>query len=173
MDYDVIIFRLIHICFGVFWAGSVIFMSLFLLPTVKAMGPEGGKFMQTLMQTKKFLIWINISAGLTIFAGLYLYDWRTDHFQLSMIANWEMRLFTIGSISAFIGWIVGNMMQKPAANKMAKIGKEIASSGKPPSEEQQKQIGALQSKLFLGANITAWLIGISVVTMSIARYVRF
>ena len=173
MDHYIIFLRLIHIGFGVFWGGVVIFMPIFLLPTVKALGPEGGKFMQTLMKTKNFLVWINISAALTIVSGLALYERDSGGFGMSWIHSGMGTMITIGAVAAFAGWVIANIMQKPAATKMMKIGKTIAEAGGPPSTEQQQEIGKQQAKLFMGAQLTAWLIGVSVLTMAIARYVRW
>ena len=173
MDYDVIIFRLIHICFGVFWGGVIIFMPIFLLPTVRALGYEGGKFMQTLIKTNNFLIWVNISALLTILSGLLLYERVSGGFGMNWIHGGMGTMITIGAVFALVGWVVANIMQKPAATKMVKIGKEIVDAGGSPSAEQQQEMGKLEAKLFKGAQITAWLIGIAVITMSVARYIRW
>ena len=59
--YHIIILRIIHIGFGMFWGGVALFMPMFLLPAVKAFGPEGGRFMQILMQAKKLKLIFNLS----------------------------------------------------------------------------------------------------------------
>ena len=66
-----LVLRLLHIVCGVFWAGSVIYMALFIIPAVKASGPEGGKFMQQLGKTG-YPIVVMIAAIVTILAGLML-----------------------------------------------------------------------------------------------------
>lgn len=40
-----IVLRLTHISAGTFWVGAAIFITLFLDPTVRAAGAEGGRFM--------------------------------------------------------------------------------------------------------------------------------
>lgn len=48
MNFYLIVPRLIHIGSGVFWAGAAVMIAAFLEPTVRAAGPEGGRFMQRL-----------------------------------------------------------------------------------------------------------------------------
>ena len=40
MNYEMVILRLLHIVFGVFWAGSAIFFAFILQPRLRALGPD-------------------------------------------------------------------------------------------------------------------------------------
>jgi uncharacterized membrane protein len=48
-----LLLRLIHILAGVFWVGAIFLIAGFLLPTARAMGREGGRFMQHLMLQRR------------------------------------------------------------------------------------------------------------------------
>jgi len=50
---SILAFRLIHIVSGVFWVGGAIFIAMFLLPTLRSVGPAGGPVMSYLVQVRK------------------------------------------------------------------------------------------------------------------------
>ena len=54
MDTTTIALRVLHIGCGVFWAGAAMMLVGFVEPTVRRMGPEGGRFMQHLMGASRF-----------------------------------------------------------------------------------------------------------------------
>ncbi len=56
--------RLIHILAGIFWVGAILLIAGFLLPTSRATGREGARFMQHLMLKRR----------LPAFSG----EWRWD-----------------------------------------------------------------------------------------------
>ena len=68
-----ILLRLIHILGGLFWAGAMVLLAGFLIPTVRATGREGGRFMQILMQQQRLQFYLGLAAGLTVLSGLTLY----------------------------------------------------------------------------------------------------
>ncbi len=40
MDLEMVVLRILHIVFGVFWVGSAFFLVLILEPRLRALGPE-------------------------------------------------------------------------------------------------------------------------------------
>src|SRR5688500_17413575 len=66
-----LILRLLHVGFGVFWAGSALNFVLFVMPALKASGPEGVKCMQALGRTG-YPIAMMLSALTSIIAGVLL-----------------------------------------------------------------------------------------------------
>ena len=70
-----IVLRVVHIISGVFWAGAVMIMAWFVLPTAQAMGPPGGAFMQRLMFGQRLRVFVGGAMGLTILSGLTMYTW--------------------------------------------------------------------------------------------------
>ncbi len=66
MDLEMVAMRLIHIGLGVFWAGAIFFIVLFLEPSVRAAGPDGARVMQGLQQRRSDSIptgWLRASAS--------------------------------------------------------------------------------------------------------------
>ena len=166
----IIILRLLHISFGMFWAGSALFFSLYLIPSLKAAGPDGAKFMQAFGRSG-YPIAAMISAIITILSGFLLIWKLSGGFQAVWFHSWYARVLTTGASMAFVAFIVGFTINRPCAAKMNKIGVAIAKQGTPPTPEQLNEIMALRKKLFAGANIIAILLALAVAGMSVFRYV--
>jgi uncharacterized membrane protein len=169
--YELIALRLIHIFSGVFWAGAVIYLAAFIMPAVKAAGPEGGKFMQKLAQTNKLPLWMNLAAILTILAGFRLVQLDSNNFQMEWFkGNFGLTL-TIGGTLAFIAFLIGFMVNRPVAVRMGKLGAEIAAAGGPPTAEQSAEMERLRKRMGGAITAVAWLLALCVVFMAVARYV--
>src|SRR5262245_23924106 len=109
----VIILRLIHILSGVFWVGSIIFLGRFVMPTVRAIGPAGGAFMNHLTSVLKLPRAQLGAATLTILSGLSLY-W---HDSLGMQSEWLRSnagmAFGTGGALAITAFLIGISVNLP------------------------------------------------------------
>jgi uncharacterized membrane protein len=100
MDIFLILLRIIHIFAGVFWVGAALIGTFFLVPAARSSGPEGLKFIQTLMVRMRFQTAIIVAAVLTILAGFFLYARDSGGFQQSWITSSVGLGFTIGALAA-------------------------------------------------------------------------
>lgn len=165
-----LVLRLLHICFGIFWAGSILYFALFIIPALKASGPEGVKFMQNLGKTG-YPVAVMFSAIISIVAGILLIGKLSGGFQVEWFSSWYARILTCGGGVAIIAFIIGFTVNRPAASQINKISQAVAKQGSPPSAEQMEKLMALRKRIFTGTNYIAVLIAIVVITMSIFRYV--
>jgi len=72
MHAVVIALRLLHIVFGVYWVGAILFFVTFLQPSLRDAGPDGMKVVQQIVR-RGYLNILPVIAGLTMLAGLVLY----------------------------------------------------------------------------------------------------
>jgi len=172
MDFNfyIVLLRLIHIGTGVFWAGSIFYLAMFIGPAVKAI-PEGGKFMQQLSNTNKFPIVMMVVVTLNILSGVALVDKMSGHFQGAWFSSTFGMTLSIGGGAAIIAYAVGLTVNMPTVKKIAAIGKEVAAAGGPPSPDKIQQLTALRNKLMGATNTVAWLLGIAVACMAVGRYI--
>jgi len=169
MDVLMIVLRLIHILSGVFWAGTAFFFVSFLEPTVEAAGPEGGKFMQKLAQTR-FAIALSMAGLLTVLSGLLMY-WRdSGGFQVAWITTPTGLAFAVGGLAGILAFLIGFFVSRPAVARMTVIGQQAQAAGGPPSPEQMAEIQALQKRVGQGALRVALLLTVALIGMSVARY---
>lgn len=170
MDWYLIVLRILHIGSAVFWAGSSILFTLFIEPTVNAIGPAGQQFMQHLGGIRKMPRYISGAAGLTVVAGILLYWKDSAGFDLDWVTSPIGLGFTIGGAAALIAFLLGASMVGPGVTRMGALGKEIEASGGPPTEAQMGEIGRIQHRLHLIGRIDLVLIGIAILAMATARY---
>ena len=162
--------RLLHISFGVLWAGSVLNFALFIAPAIKASGPDGAKFMLQLGKTS-YPIVILVSAMITILSGILLIGKLSNGFEPAWFHSSYARVLTAGSGLAFIAFIIDFTVNRPATMRVNKIGDAVAKSGAAPTNEQMNQLMSLRKRIFTATNYIAVLLTLSVISMSICRYV--
>src|SRR5687768_7076227 len=75
MHYYLIILRILHIAFGILWAGTALLMVFYIFPAVEKAGAEGGKIMQAITGTNKFPQVLTAAATITVVTG-YLMMWQ-------------------------------------------------------------------------------------------------
>jgi len=168
----IIVLRVIHIFSAVFWVGFGLININFLQPTVKALGPDGQKFMQHLTQKTKLLNSVYTAATLTILSGSVLYYIVTG-FSFDFIASGYGIVLSIASISGIIGWFIAVFIVRSIFGEMKVVGGQIQASGNPPTPEQAGQMHALAGRLGVVGKVAITFMLIALLGMSIARYVSF
>lgn len=170
MNY-ILYLRLFHIVCGVFWAGATFYLALFIIPAVKALGPDGGKFMQQLSKTNKLPLIMTLAGTLNVLSGVLLVMLDSNYFTAAWFGSHMGIVFSIGGTCALIAWAIGITVNRNAVMQIAKTGAAIAAGGAPPTAEQQATLLKYRTVLFKATNVVAWLLLLAVVCMSVARYV--
>jgi hypothetical protein len=165
-----LILRLLHIGFGIFWAGAAIYLAFFVEPAVKALGTDGPKFMQQLVKTNRFPIVILLSAVITVIAGALLIWKLSGGLQAQWLSTRYGTVLTTGGVLAIIAFIIGFLVSRPASMRIAKIGKAIAVAGGPPTSAQMEELKMLGKRLGIAGRVIAILLIFAVIGMSVFRY---
>src|SRR2546423_197914 len=152
------ILRLLHISFGVFWAGTAIHLAYFAEPAIKACGPAGKTYMQKLVNTNGFPIMILLSAVITIVSGFLLLWKISDGFQSAWMSTTHGMVLTAGAGFAFIAFLVGFSVNRPAGMKIARIGKQVAAAGGQATPQQIEELDRLGKKIGAAGRVVAMLL---------------
>jgi len=171
-DWGVLLFRLIHITAGVWWAGSIFLFVMFVQPSAKAIAPAGAPFMMELLGKRKVADRILGLATVTIAAGLVLYwiDWHDAPSLGDFAAHGHGLGITIGALSAITAFLIGLFATRPTANRFMALAGQVAASGGPPTPKMGQQIQQLQGRLAALAKVNLTFVTIAVVCMATARY---
>jgi hypothetical protein len=164
-----VLLRLIHILGGVFWVGSVLYTGVFLLPTVRELGPDGGKFMGRMMSARKVPQRLGMAAGLTVLSGIIMYGWFAKNGGRAWSASHQAMVLGFGGLCGIIAGIVGGAVVGRAAEKLGSLGSQTA--GGPPSPAVAQEMQRLQAKVNSGAKLVQWLLIVAAACMAVARYV--
>jgi uncharacterized membrane protein len=164
-----LLLRLIHILAGIFWVGAIFLLAGFLLPTARATGREGGRFMQHLMLQRRLPVYLAIAMLLTVLSGFTMYGRLVAATNGAWAGTPPAMAYGVGGLAAILGALVGAFVSGSAARRMAAIGQSAAQKG-GPSSEQQAEIERLQRRMALGSRVVAGLLAFSAGTMAVARY---
>jgi len=121
--------RLIHILFGVFWAGTAMFNAAFLIPAVRALGPAGGPVMQEIAGKRKLPVYFLVAGLLTVLSGFGLYWHDSQGFTNGFMRSAGGMTFGIGAVFALIAVVLGIFVVTPAAMRTGKLAAAIAAGG--------------------------------------------
>ncbi|HKG34588.1 MAG TPA: hypothetical protein VKB22_12675 [Gemmatimonadales bacterium] len=163
-----IVLRLIHILGGIFWVGAMILLAGFLLPTVRATGREGGRFMQTLMQQQRLQFYLGLAAALTVLSGITMYARLAAATHGAWAGSRPGIAYGVGAAAAILAAAFGGGISGSAGRKMLALGQAIGSA--PPSVEQQAELSRLQRRMALGARVAASFLVIAASAMAVGRY---
>jgi len=172
MDIEMVILRALHIALGVFWAGSAFFLTSFALPAARKSWPASAEWMRLLLGPR-FQRGIAIAGGLTVLAGLRMMWKLSGNFSGAWITSPNGMLLTVGGLCGIGAFVVGGARIGPAATRMNARLEGAERAGEP--SERQRQMDAAQVDLaaFGGAlRVASALLGVTVLLMAIARYVR-
>lgn len=169
MDIGLILLRLVHILAGIFWAGGAVISAALLVPAVRALGPDGAKFMQQFIGKQKFSVYMSIGAILTVVAGSLLF-WRDSNgLQAAWIFGPTGLMLTIGALAGIAGFLIGLLVSGPTATQVETLGKAMQTAGGPPKPEQIAAMQKLQMRLGQAGIWGALLLVVSSAAMAIAR----
>lgn len=168
MQAELILLRLIHVVGGVFWVGSVMFTSFFLMPTLMKAGPMVAGPVSAGLQARRMMTWMPIIALLVILSGLRLMmivSGGDSHWFVHRTGHTYM----VSGALAIIAFIVGFTVTRPAMTKAGKLA-QSAASDQTSKHLIQEEVKRLQRRGYIGTMIVTWLVIFAAVGMAIARY---
>jgi uncharacterized membrane protein len=170
VDWLVIALRIVHIGAAVLWVGGTAVFSLYVEPTLNALGPDAEKVTAELVGRRRLPVFYQVSSTLAVLGGLVLY-WRDSNgLQLSWIQTPTGLAFTIGGLAAIAAWLSGGIIIGPAVLRVAAIGAEMKALAGPPTPDLLARMRAAQERLRQMGLIDLGLLGVAVLAMASARY---
>ena len=169
MDTMMITLRAVHVLASAFWVGAALMLVAFVAPTVRALGPDGARFMQRLLAQSRFPEAMGIAGMLATVAGLGLLWAVSGGLQWPWLLSPAGATLTLAALLGVAAFAVGMAVNKPAAAGLAALGAEIARRG-APSAEQAQRLARYQRQLRLGGLWGAALLVVSTLGMGVARY---
>ena len=160
--------RLVHIVAGVVWVGSAVFAALFVLPTARALGAEGGRFVARLMPRSGPVL--GSAMLLTIVSGFIMYGRLSAGFNRAWVTSRVGLALGAGAVAALLAVIVGVAVNAPAGAKMARLRKGLETQGGTPTAAQAAELATLQARVERGAQLVALLLLTAAGAMAVARY---
>jgi len=163
--------RILHVLSAMFWVGALLFNAFFLLPAITASGPSAGPVMAAL-QKRGMMITLPIVGVLTILSGFTML-WLLSGGAIGAYAATRVgRVFTMAGGFAFIAFVFGMVVARPAGMAVGKLAREIATAGDAKQRETlQQRLAAMQRRVAWSSTLVTVLVLAAAVGMAVARYV--
>ena len=169
MDPFLIILRTVHVVGGIFWAGAILFVVLFLEPAVRDAGPDGAKVMLALRK-RRYLEVVPPVAFFTLVSGFLLY-WRIfGRFHPGAGASRAELALALGGLASLAAFVIGVTLLRPSALRIGALGTELAEAPEGRKAALQEEIGHLRVRMRRSGRWVATLLGVAVLTMAVGRY---
>ena len=167
MNFEMVVMRILHIGFGVLWAGAALSVILMLGRRLRELGPD---YQRPVMHVIARVIGrvLGISAVVTILVGLALaIRMSRGNLDLFVSTGWGWAIL-VGLVVSVAGFISGLALSN-AANRAAALGASIEES--PSTQEDIMQLRAFSNRTASLGHVTAGLVFIGVFSMAVARFV--
>jgi hypothetical protein len=169
MNALLLVMRVVHVLCGVFWAGALIFMALFLTPALRDAGPDGAKVGLGLQQ-RRLVDVMPLVAVLTVLSGLWLLWHLSGGFQPAFFHSGTGTAISLGAASALVALGIGLAVMRPAMVGAARIAQAAAAAAPGERDAHLAAAQRLRQRAATAGNVIAVLLAIAVVAMALARY---
>lgn len=166
---ELILLRLVHVLAAIFWLGSGIVSTFFLVPVLSAAGPAGGAVMQGL-RNRGLMTAVLVAAMLTMLTGARLYAKVSDGFSAAYIATPMGRTLGVAGILAAVAFALAMLLGRPAQIRAGELAVGLRSASEAERPALERQIGALRKRGGIASMISLALLSLSAAGMAVARY---
>jgi uncharacterized membrane protein len=169
MTVTVLSIRVLHVLLGALWVGAVAVTAVFLDPTVREMGPEGGRMMG-ILQRRGFQRTVLIIAVFTVITGLWLLWHLSGGFSSSFMGSRSGIVLSTGGLLGIIALVIGGHVITPTGKRLGALGARLAAQGTPPGPEDSAEMGRLQRRLTTSLRAVALLVLVTIVLMALGPH---
>lgn len=170
MHVHQILLRLVHIASGVYWAGTIFFFSTFLEPSLRTLGPDGGKVMVKLFE-RGYLTVLPVVALATVVSGWWLLWIASGGFDAAYMGSSTGIALSTGGLLATIAFLVGLFGVRPTAVRIWAISREmpqVADDGR--RNALMADMTRQRDRIGKAARIVFVLLALAVSLMAVGRY---
>lgn len=171
MQAEIVVLRLVHILGGIFWVGSGLFTSLFLMPTLARSGPVAAQVMAGLQRRRLFTA-LPVAAVLTILSGLRLMWILSAGFSREYFATSVGHTLASAGGAAIVAFIFALTVVRPAAMRAGRLAESLANASLSEGERQRigAEMGRLGRRSAVASAIVVALLVLAAAGMAVARY---
>ncbi len=170
MLMELVVLRLIHILGGIFWLGSGLFTTFFLIPALGRMGPAAaGPVMGALQQRRLFTV-LPVVALLTIFLGVRLFQIMSGGFSPAYVSSGPGQTFLWSGVAAILAFLLSLLVSRPAAARAGQLGAAMASQPADQRAATAATLEKLRRRSGQSSAVAMVLLVGAAAGMAVARY---
>ena len=171
MTAELLVLRVVHILGGMFWVGSALYSTLFLVPALGTLGPTAGQVFGAL-QKRQLMNVVFASSVLSILAGLRLLWITSDGMSSAYMGTPVGRTFAWSGALALVAFLLGALVSRPSGMRMGRIGAQLAAAAAEERPALMAEMQRLRRRNAVSSTTVAALLVLTTIGMSVARYVR-
>lgn len=169
MTAELLVLRLVHVLGGIFWVGSGLFTTFFLLPAFGKAGPAAGAVMGALQQRRLFTV-LPAVAILTLLSGFRLLWIVSSGLSSEWLGTRMGQAFLWSGVAATLAFVIGMLFARPAGVRAAQLGAQLASAPESERSARAAEVERLRRRgASLGLLVMVMLLA-AAAGMAVARY---
>lgn len=170
MTAELIVLRLLHVLGAIFWLGSGIFSTFFLVPTLKPGTPAFGEVMGGLARRKLFTL-LPVVAVITMLSGARLMMILSDNFSPAWFELASGRTYTWAGAASVVAFVLSLAVSRPSSVRAGQLmGQRAAATSEAERGTLDASIARLKRRSSLATGIAMTLLILSASGMAVARY---
>lgn len=172
MHAELLVLRLVHVLGGIFWVGSGLFTTFFLMPALAQAGPATGPVMAGLQRRRLFTA-LPLVALLTMLSGLRLMWILSGGFSRAYFETAGGLTYGLAGLAAVVAFVSSLAVVRPAAARSAQLGGALAGGAIADAAERERltaELGRLGRRVAVGSLVAVALLVLAASGMAVARY---
>ncbi len=161
--------RILHIIFGVFWAGAIFFVALVLLPMLRSSGPQMERSFWLSLLRSPVMIIIPLAALVTTGSGIAMaLKQRWGYLDTFFTTGWGWAIL-ISFVVTIAYLVVAFTVDDPNTKTMKKLLTDF--EGREPNSDEAQQLARTNSRMMTVVWAEFVLMFVAVAAMAVARFV--
>ena len=170
MTAEIIVLRLVHILGGIFWLGSGLFTTFFLIPALGRAGPAAaGPVMGALQQRRLFAV-LPIVAVLTMLSGARLMQIMSSGFSSAYLSSRPGQTLLWSGAAAVAAFLLSLLVARPAAARAGQLGASMATIAEDQRAARAAELERLRRRSAAASTVAMILLIGAAAGMAVARY---
>ena len=170
MSTELIVLRLVHILGGIFWLGSGLFTTFFLIPALGRVGPTVVGPVMGALQQRRFFTVLPVVALLTMLSGFRLFQIVSAGFAPVFMASQTGQTFLWSGIAAVVAFLLSLLVARPAMLRAGQLGASMANLPEDQRAARVAELEALRRRSSLASIAATTLLITAAAGMAVARY---
>lgn len=171
MDLSVfVVLRALHILVAALWVGAGIFLTAFLMPVMRRLGPHGAPVMAAMAQRRMGPFMAAIGA-LTVLSGLWLYWIYTRGLDAGIALSAPGIMLGLGGLAGILAAILGGAVIGRSVERIRQLGTQLRDMPDgAPKLAQQDALVRLHRRAALASKCDATLLVVALLLMALGHY---
>jgi uncharacterized membrane protein len=168
---ELLVLRVIHVLGGIFWVGSALFTTIFLMPAIATAGGNAGAVLGVMRQ-RGLLTVLPVVALLTMASGLRLLWIMSGGFSGAYFRTGTGSTFAAAGVAAVVSFLISFLIARPAAIRSGELGGTLAGATVEQRPGITLKMEMLRRRAAVASAVVIVLLTLASVGMAVARYVQ-